>query len=97
MKVLQLLSGQSLGENSIGEIPLGNVPGAQKPVTLYGFEGVPQLQNRVPNATELTQQQLAQIGTQLAELANRWKPKGLDSVLQQSNQLATKLKNAETY
>ena len=95
--ILQLLGGQSLGENAIGEIPLGNVPGAQKPVTLYGFEGLPQLQGKNPNATELSQEQLKQIAPQLQAMADRWHPGGLEKILQQASQLAMKLKAAETY
>jgi len=95
--ILQLLSGQSLGENGVGEIPLGNVAGAKKPVTLYGFQSLPGLQGREPNATELTQQQLQQIAPQLSAIAGHWESGGLNKILEQANQLAMKLKAAETY
>ena len=36
--IIQLLTGQKLPVTANGMINLGNVPGAQKPVSLYGFE-----------------------------------------------------------
>jgi hypothetical protein len=95
--ILQLLTGQHLPVEQNGEIPIGNVPGAGHMVNLYGFNTLGQIQKQQPNATELSDAQIQQIMPQLAYYANHAQGHGLDALLSKTNQLATKLSNAETY
>jgi hypothetical protein len=89
--VLELLSGEKL-PGQVG----GNV-GTQNPVYLSGWKNPSQLNSMVPNATQLSMNQLSQIFPEMALLADKSKQDGLKGLLNQENTLATKLKAAESF